>query len=35
MVEKNEVQRMGLYQLNRTYFKSNKKIELWNGMNII
>lgn len=28
MVEKNEVQRMGLYQLNRIYFKSNKKIEL-------
>lgn len=28
MVEKNEVQRMGLYQNNRIYFKSSKKIEL-------
>lgn len=28
MVEKNEVKRIGLYQNNRIYFISNKKIEL-------
>jgi hypothetical protein len=29
MVEKGDVRYMGLYQLNRIYFISNNKIELW------